>query len=640
MNTSPVARSLSDPASPLLRRTALLPNESLASLLERLTLLNFYTSRSLIEMLGRQRLATVQIVANLAAPTRLETFQELARLTGLTLEALYAASHQRFADWLAPLDQPAPQTPWLDGTARPRLDAHHASDHLRLRTSVQFCPHCLATAAYQRLSWLPRTAAICLEHHCLLLDRCLRCGAALTVTDLVTCRCHICQIELHRLNSVSLTTDLLGLRSQQIIQGWFGMIDPPTEALAACHLPPQSPRVLYRSLQLIVRQLLKGQTEWVNLPHPLADLAKLRATTTGIHGRLTSEQAYVLYRCAFAGLLDWPTGLEQLLDAYGGCDETQTRPPSRRHCLHRIQCDWFRLDWQASSLAFVQPVLLDYVLKRGLGIAPSALEQLKDVRWFAERTSLWTEEQTGQVLELSLDGLRRLCGNGSLLDCLAPSVPTRTPRFKSGAVLEAKQRWIAGWSLQDASSWLGLTLADVLDLVKVGLLPVDKGWPGDGEQSLVKRQAVEELFAQVGARLEPVPESGYELIPWRTAVGEVRRWGIDTAVLIQCVLIGLVSAYCTSMRRDGLKGIYFSQVAIRNLPEQFYAIGGLVLGAQFAFDYGFAPVLISKWCQKRLIKPTVSFKGNQYFDHEQLKDLAAQHGFVSPVGQPVRKRLM
>ena len=377
MSTSPVARSLPDPAGPLLRRTALLPNESLASLLERLTLLNFYTRRGLIEMLGRKRLATRQIVANLAAPTRLETFQELARLTGLTLDALYAASHQRFAGWLTPLDQPAPQTPWLDGTTRPRLDAHQASDHLRLRTSVQFCPHCLATAAYQRLSWLPRPAAICLEHRCLLLDRCPGCGTALTVTDLVTQRCRICQIELHRLHSVSLTTDLLGLRSQQIIQGWFGVIDPPAETLEACHLPPQSPRVLYRLLQLIARQLLKGQTEWVNLPPPLADLAQLRAATMGIHGRLTSDQAYVLYRSAFAGLLDWPTGLEQLLDAYGGCDETQTRPPSRRHCLHRIQCDWFRLDWQASSLAFVQPVLLDYVLKRGLRLAPSALEQLK-----------------------------------------------------------------------------------------------------------------------------------------------------------------------------------------------------------------------------------------------------------------------
>ena len=161
---------------------------------------------------------------------------------------------------------------------------------------------------------------------------------------------------------------------------------------------------------------------------------------------------------------------------------------------------------------------------------------------------------------------------------------------------------------------------------------------------MLKRQAVEELFAQVGARLELVPGSGCELIPWRTAVGEVRRWGVDTAVLIQCVLMGLVSAYCAStrflMRMDGLKDIYFSQVAIRELPDQLYAIGGLVPGDQFAYDYGFAPGLISKWRHKGLIKPTASVKNHQYFDHQQLKELAAQQGFDSPIRQPVSYRGM
>lgn len=635
MTTSPATVSLIDAPRPLLRRTALLPHETLASLLARLTLLNFYTSGHLIRALGRRRLAAAQIVDDPAVPTRLETFQELARLTGQTLDTLYAASHQRFADWLVPLDQPPQQMPWLGSETRPRLDQRQVGVYLRPPTSVQYCPQCLEVAAYQRLSWLPRSAAMCVEHQCLLLDGCLACGAVLTVSDLVARRCHSCQIELHHLRSESLAGDILGLRSQQVIQGWFGVIGRSTEAIAACHLPPQSPHVLYRLLQLIARQLLNGRVEWANLPPPLAALSTPRAATMKGRGRLTTAQTYLLYRCAFAGLLDWPVGLEQLLDAYGGYD-TQTHASSRRHCVQRLQRDWFRLEWQDSSLAFVQPVLLEYVLKRGLRLAPSALEQLKDVSWFAERIGLWTEERTCQALDLQRTDLRRFCENGSLSDCLASGVQTRAPRFKPAAILKVKQRWIAGWSLHDVSSWLKLKRADVLGLMDMGLLSPVTAWAGDPEQILFERQAVKDFFAQVSACLKPVPESWCELLPLNHAVREVRRWSIDLAVLIQCALIGLVSAFHLSAKPEGLDWIYFNRAEICELPDQLFALGGWVDGDRFAYEYGLASTRVHKWWRRGLIKPRVSFSGDHYFDLEELKSLAAQHGFVSPAKRLVR----
>jgi hypothetical protein len=92
MNPFNIALPLTDPTTPLLRRTSLLPNESLASVLERLAQLNFYANSGLIQTISRERLAAMNMEDDLAQPTQLETFQQLANLTHLPLDDLYAAS--------------------------------------------------------------------------------------------------------------------------------------------------------------------------------------------------------------------------------------------------------------------------------------------------------------------------------------------------------------------------------------------------------------------------------------------------------------------------------------------------------------------------------------------------------------------
>ena len=251
-------------------------------------------------------------------------------------------------------------------------------------------------------------------------------------------RCSNCQADLRRTHVVSIAHDALGILSQQVIQSWFTVADLPVEVIESSHLPPQSPAALYRLLHLLARQLLNGQAEWPNLPRPLNGLANSIAAAIDVQRYLTPEQAYFLYRSAFAGLLNWPEGLFRVLDAYGGCDETGTQAPTRPKCLQRVQHDWLATDWHDSPLAFVQHALLDYVLKRHLPLAPRVLKQLKDVPWFIEQTGLWTEEHTAQCLALSLADLHRLSSRGSLAESYWPYSPTHVPRFKRAAVLAVK----------------------------------------------------------------------------------------------------------------------------------------------------------------------------------------------------------
>ena len=637
MRTSTTALSLTDPAVPLLRRTAVLPNESLASLLERLTHLNFYETCGLLQTVGRERLAAVQIEDDLMQPTRLETFQQLACLTRLSLDELYEASNQRFAAGLVPLDQTARPMPWLDNTTRPRLAARWARDHLRPTDATQFCPLCLKAAAYHRLSWTPCAAAICLEHLCLLTDRCHRCWHRTTVADLVNRRCPICKADLRRARRISIAHDRLGVQSQQVIQAWFRVAKVPVETIAACHLPAQPPRVLYQLLQLLARELLVGKSEWANLPRPLNGLANSIAAAIDRHRRLTPEQAYFLYRSAFAGLVDWPEGFDRWLDAYSGWEASGTQSP-RLKCLTRLQHDCLRSDWSATPLALVQGELLNYVLKRDLPLAPSVVKHLKEVPWFIEQTGLWTEEHTAQCLELPVAELRRFYPHGSLADCYWSRSQPHAPRFQQAAVLAVKHRWATGWSLKDAASWLGLQPADVLRLTELGLLSMTGEWQGDADQGLFDRQAVKAFFEQVCARLEPYPESRRDLLLLTPALYEVSDRGVDIAVLLQCVLTGLVTAYHHEPGIEALYRIYFIQSSLFGLPDRLYATRGWISGDHFAYEYDFAPYLIREWLAAGQIEATISFGRWHYFDHQQLKELAARHGFLTPVVRPTRKR--
>ena len=65
---------------PLLRRSKLLPGESLPSLLERLAKLNYYEHSRVIENICRIRTGN-RYVDNAARPKSAQTFLQLARLT-------------------------------------------------------------------------------------------------------------------------------------------------------------------------------------------------------------------------------------------------------------------------------------------------------------------------------------------------------------------------------------------------------------------------------------------------------------------------------------------------------------------------------------------------------------------------------
>lgn len=205
------------------------------------------------------------------------------------------------------------------------------------------------------VDWVPRVAAICLEHQCVLLDRCRHCYRPISIKGLVTQQCEDCKTDLRRMRAVSVAKDALGLLSQQLIQCWLAVANA-LDRVSNPHLPAQPPEVLYDLLDNLAQRLLEGQAAWAQLPDPLRGLANpIAASITGQQS-LTPGQAYFLYRSAFAGLLNWPQGLFELLDAYCGYEPSVSPSPSRIDCLRVFQHAWLDHPGRTNRLNLCNPV--------------------------------------------------------------------------------------------------------------------------------------------------------------------------------------------------------------------------------------------------------------------------------------------
>jgi hypothetical protein len=625
MNASPVLSPLTDRTQPLLRRSALLPDESLASLLERLAQLNFYPNSKTVTSIYRARLVDSDTPDDLMRPTRLETFEQLACLTQVSPDDLYAASDHGFAPILTPPGVPPTTMAWTGATTKPLLPSRWARLYLRPVTVAQFCPRCLKAAPYQRLSWVPRAAAVCLEHQCILLDRCRHCYRPISVKGLVTHQCEDCKADLRRMPAVSVTKDTLGLLSQRVIQCWLAVANPP-DLVPDPHLPVQPPEVLYELLDNLAQRLLEGQAAWPQLPDPLRGLANPIAASITSQQALTPGQAYFLYRSAFAGLLNWPQGLFKLLDAYSGYAPSVSPSPSRSDCLRVFQHAWLDRPWPHQSLEFVQPCLVDYLLARGLFQSPNVVERFQTAPWFMEQTGLWTKDETMRVLGLSQHNYDRFAEYGVLCECRWRHSQSRFPLFERDKVLAVQQRWASGWSLSDVSTWLGLRSDTVLRLVDLGALtptvtPLD---PTDEAGYRFDQQLVKKFFDTVARSVVLYEGARCDLASLDQAAYVTEIFDITDARLLQEVARGRVPAYKGEPTLKSLGGLKFLEVNTILLPDLIYAERGWVAGHRFAYEQGFSPQWVWTWLAEGLIKPVAIFDSKcRYFMRTELEQLWA-----------------
>ena len=616
------------PIPPLLRRTQLLPGESLPSLLERLAQLNYYPSLRMLSCICCDHMDTPTNQDDLASPQWLETFLRLADLTQISLEDLYAASNHRFAPLLNPPSQLPVEFPWIGSTSKVMLTHNLAHGCLRSAAAAQYCHYCLKTAAYHRLNWIPIPAAICLEHRCLLVNQCPKCHKRLSIQEIVRKHCKACQRDLSTAKPLSVKGNELGILSQQVIQSWFAVADV-TELRDEYKPPPYHPALLYRFLENLSRRLLVRREDWSILPAPLDGLSEPNASSIQKRQQLqtlTPDGIFRLYRAAYTGVMDWPNGLFQFLDAYSGCSSPcqQTLMNRNKH-LNLIRNNWFQLDWRNSDFEFVQQSFINYLLIRNIPLPVSLVEQFKNVTWFVEQTGLCSVEYAALALDISDQDLHQFLRRGSLNSCLWTHSRSGTPMFERDQLLTLKERWKLGWSVEEASSWLGIFEWEVIELVERNVLSVVHRPDADESHWLLSRKSVEDFFEKVANPLKLFEGNSRDIICLNEAVRYLDYLGIHRVVLLQCVVDGFLPGLKLESEIHSLTRIYFLENLVLDFPDLFFARHGQVSGHAFAREKGFSTRLILDWMKAGLIKPDVNFGVHSYFMRSRLEQLAAEY---------------
>jgi hypothetical protein len=426
----------------LLRRTQLLPGESLPSLLERLAQLNYYPHSGMLGWICREQMDNSAPQDNIARPKQAQTFFQLARLTQISPDELFVTSDHRFAPTLTPPGKIPVLMLWPEESPKVMMTSALAHRRLNPTSAARFCPLCLKTSAYHRLSWVPTATAICLQHQCLLAHLCPQCGNRVSVAEIIKRCCKMCQADLSAAHVVSVADDAMGILSQQAIQHWLSLASAP--ALPDGYTLPYHPStVLHQLLYDLCRGLIACQKEWSCLPAPLDGLVERASVPIHLYRRLTPKQAFYLYRAAFTGILNWPQGLFQFLDAYAQRNLTTQTSSRATIRLGPLWCRWLWQAWRCSEFEFLHQCLVDYLMARGISLPYPLLEHFKERPWFIARTGLWSAERTAQALDISIQGLRQFLSDGSLRKCLWTDSRPSTPLFERDEVLAIKQEWEA-----------------------------------------------------------------------------------------------------------------------------------------------------------------------------------------------------
>ena len=301
---------------PLLRRSSLLPDESLPSLVARLAWLNGYEPPTLLD-----RFCLAEVPAHLCRGTvdcwpPAAAFLRLAALTTISVADLYRASAHRFAPILTLPATVQPEGLDADGEELPVLDGTVILGHVRPSLTAQFCPRCLEDAVYHRLTWTPYAIAACLEHRCLLVQQCPGCHRPVTISMVTVATCHSCGTDLRTASAQDFSGDVWALQAQELIYGWLGLAQVPDVCTDA--LPDPRPAVCYGVLDVMRRLVMRSSPTWDYWHHISSDMT---APHRGLL-ELTPVEIASVYATAMKGLRGWPESLSTFLHAYRSAGTT------------------------------------------------------------------------------------------------------------------------------------------------------------------------------------------------------------------------------------------------------------------------------------------------------------------------------
>lgn len=605
---------------PCLRRVSWLPGESLPSLLARLMLANRYDPPRLFTGFCTQRLASLGIRDSLGCPTQPQTFEILATLTGTTVEQLASASIHRFAPMMNLTS--TNHTVILPNGQPLLLIGKNLRDDLRSEDDVQYCPLCLAEAAYHRLCWFPKAVAICLSHRCFLLEDCWQCGKRLNIMDLVKRSCEACCADLAIAPSIPIQDDSFGVFVQEAISSWLGLSSLMLSS--EWGLPDHPSHVLWRILFGLYSSL-ENRMDWSYL-YWLDMLPKeAEPARNGSKRYLKPACSYVLHATAFKGLVDWPKGFHDFLGEY--------RAYTMRHYRHfdsvgleDLAYRWLEYQWRSPEFAFVQEAYRQFIQRIENGLTSPTNHPPKRPE-LSRRFKYMTVERAADELHVNENIIYRLIRAGKLtsLDSKA-SLPVWVSRRDVALIFDS---WRQCLSPDRAGRALGIPPEAVIDLARMGFFITERGpIAADGSEDwLFNWQSAIDFMDNETFNLPVMNEFDQYRLDLISASQYMEGFGVTVASLIAGVVTGTLRAFREDEFDERFDQWIFLGDDLDQLAQMIIEENQWVGQAEIINSLKISPVTVKRWLERGLLEPVARCNNYPFFGRKQMEEFMREYVF-------------
>jgi excisionase family DNA binding protein len=612
--TRPYREQTDKISPPLPGHPPLKAGESLDSFLVRLSVHNFYHSPSfLVDLVLGSPDHSPLVKDSLRCPRQIDTFERLSALTQIDCLALYWATAHRFALALVPPDDEIKLFP-LQSRNVPLLPKSIAQKQLRPKTGAQFCPACLKLGPYHRLVWLHVAASACLEHSCLLVSSCDRCGKPVQIRDIVEVHCRSCDADLSNAHSVQLTNDF-GLLAQHFIQSWLFNTCPKE----LDSLPPGPPRVLLRvleGLRFAAQSFIVSEIPYL---HILDDRHAALASPCNVGSSvLTPYQSYCVYTTAFKGLVDWPRGFYSFLDAQLAEPCAERRVKSVFGEIGSLYVNWLQHNWQHEAFDFVQKAFDDYLAER-FEISRSILgsDRFRHNSSVKRGTNYVSESYASRLLEALPSTVQGLVASGDL----APYYTCGDKAFaffKEADVLTLRGSWLSLVRLDQVAKTVGVSEEGILDMVINGIVSVQPS-PGGGETPWKFGQVSAIEFVEKVKNHTEIYTASFTPFSLAGAAQILAVVGLDAASVILRVAEGRLGAYREASKPFACQNLLFSPTDLYHYIEVVKAENGWIEREQARKMLDISNTTLAIWISSGLLAPAATHANVQYFDRSEVE---------------------
>lgn len=595
----------------LLRRSPLLPDETLGSLLARLTQLNHYEPARIM-----RKLCLDGTRDKLHRPLKPETYCRLAQLTGLAPRTLYDATIHRLAPVILPRRVELSYFELPGGDTVPFLPTMHVTNYVTDRKVVRYCPHCLAENAYERMAWRPRTALLCLKHQTVLRHGCPGCHQTPTAADLAAGACRACETDLTTLPTVHVDEPGL-IFTQQLLSACLGFAPPPDPrdfpapfaSFADSPAAALSPRALYDVVEGLCDSLSRSYGKNDRCPPDVP-------TSTW------------KYRMAVTALCDWPTEFHALVDSCRVKHRQYTEGLTKRfNELYRV---WLENRWRYPEFDFLQEAFSIYITQH-LQPTSAVLRswRFKDRPDLRAKFKYMKMGEAAQTLGVSSKTVEKLVAEGHLRGFGFDRVRTRYRHFLRADVLALRDSWGDGLTLTQAATWVGVSEEILVAMVKRGLIEAERGpTVDDSAQWLFLPGALEAGLKRILQHVRYWDRERPDALDLTAAAQKLFVIGLDAVGILESVTKRKLQAY-RPLKTNNLAALRFRAGDIQACIASKRMQHGWVTRQYLHKKFGVKFSVISKWVAHGLLKPVATFGGAEYFDKEEVDRFDTEHAFTA-----------